>query len=132
MKKSHSGKPKKVVFDLDGIICTQTDGDYSQAKPISEAIKIVNRLHKSGYFIVIHTARFMNRNNGNAEKACKEGYDFTKRQIDSWGVKYHQLIFGKPSAEVIVDDRAVFFKPNWTLIEKHVRTKLKHKNAGGH
>ena len=32
------------VFDIDGTICTKTDGDYSKAKPMQERIDVVNKL----------------------------------------------------------------------------------------
>ncbi len=32
-----------------------------------------------------------------------------------WGVKYHSLIFGKPSFDIIVDDKSLGFKKNWIL-----------------
>ena len=33
----------------------------------------------------------MGRFENNAEKAIEMFYDFTANQLDSWGVKYHQL-----------------------------------------
>ena len=32
--------------------------------------------------------------------------DTTKKQLDEWQVKYHELRFGKPHADVFIDDRA--------------------------
>ena len=59
---------------------------------------------------MIYTARFMGRNNDNAKKAKKQGYKFTKKQLDSWGLKYSKLILGKPSYDIFVDDKSIFFK----------------------
>ncbi len=33
-------------------------------------------------------------------------YDFTKNQLDNWGLKYHELITGKPHADYFIDDKA--------------------------
>jgi hypothetical protein len=30
----------------------------------------------------------------------------TEKQFERWGVLYHKLVFGKPSADVYIDDRA--------------------------
>ena len=30
------------VFDIDGTICSLTDGDYKEAKPFEDRIKIIN------------------------------------------------------------------------------------------
>jgi hypothetical protein len=125
MKKQLQKKPKKIVFDLDGVLCTQTKGDYENAKPINKAITLINKLHDAGHKITIHTARFMGRCSDNPVKAKKMGYIFTKNQLASWGIKYHKLILGKPSADLLIDDRAIFFSPDWSRIEKHIETKLK-------
>lgn len=126
MKKRKKSRPKIIVFDLDGVICTQVyDGNYENARPVEEAVELIGDLHKQGHTIVIHTARFMGRHKGDAKKAHKDGYLFTKKQLDSWGVKYHKLILGKPSSDILVDDRALFFVPDWTLIRKHIKTRLK-------
>ena len=52
------------------------------------------------------TARGMGRTN-DQKKAYTEMYDFTKEQLDSWGVKYHQLFLGKPGADLFIDDKGI-------------------------
>jgi histidinol phosphatase-like enzyme len=116
--------PRRIVFDLDGCLCSQVEGDYEQARPFPEAIAVVNRLYRDGYQIIIHTARFMGRNRNDMHQAYHDGYELTKRQLAAWGVLYHCLIMGKPPADVVVDDRAVFFTPQWELIERHIREEL--------
>jgi len=104
---------KKICFDLDGTLCTNTYGDYLNAKPINIAIDKVNELYKSGYYIIIFTARYMGKSNGNIDEAYKIGYDLTKQQLDAWCIKYHELILGKPEYDIVVDDKSIFFKTNW-------------------
>ena len=55
----------------------------------------------------------MGRNNENVTKAKKQGYQFTIKQLKKWGVKYNEIIFGKPSYDIFVDDKAYGFKKNW-------------------
>jgi len=117
-------KTKRIVFDLDGCLCTQVEGDYQKAQPVPAAIGVVNQLYQDGYVIVIHTSRFMARNHHDLHKAYHDGYELTRRQLAAWGVSYHYLIMGKPPADVVVDDRAVFFAPRWELIERQIREKL--------
>ena len=31
----------------------------------------------------------------------------TKCQLDIWGYKYHELIMGKPHADIFIDDKAM-------------------------
>ena len=32
--------------------------------------------------------------------------ELTKKQLKDWNVKHHELIFGKPHADVFIDDKA--------------------------
>jgi hypothetical protein len=86
-------------FDIDGTLCTNTSGDYEEAEPIPEVIAHVNELFERGETILLWTAR-----------GTTTGIDWrelTERQLATWGVKYHQLGFGKPQADVYVDDRGL-------------------------
>ena len=93
-------KNKKICFDIDGVLATLTPGnDYSVAMPIKENISILNKLYDNDNTIVLFTAR-----------GSETGIDWkkiTENQMKDWGVKYHELRFGKPGAEMFVDDRAV-------------------------
>ena len=104
---------KIICFDLDGVICTNTWGKYEDAKPLKKSIIKINKLYEKGYIIKVFTARFMSRNNENIDDVYKMGYEFTKSQIDKWGLKYHQLIMGKPSYDIIIDDKSLDYNSNW-------------------
>ena len=90
-----------------------TKKQYFKAKPIKNNITKINELYGRGYFIKIFTARFMGRNNENQKKAKQRGFLKTKQQLKKWNIKYHKLIFGKPSYDLFIDDRSIFFKKNW-------------------
>lgn len=88
-------------FDLDGTICTSVKkSQYENALPDYSVINEINRLYGQGDVIKIMTAR-----------GCVSGIDhtvFTKRQLDAWGVKYHELIMNtKPHADWFIDDKAI-------------------------
>ena len=104
---------KIYCFDLDGVICNNTDGDYVNAKPKSDAIKKINSLHDKGNEIIIFTARYMGRNNNNISKAYDEGYEFTRSQLEKWNVKYHKLILGKPEFDILIDDKSFNYTTSW-------------------
>ena len=114
---------KKLCFDLDGTLCTNTNGLYHEAKPIKKAIDKVNLLYKEGFKIIIFTARFMGKNKENSVKAYEEGFNFTKLQIDEWGLLYHDLIMGKPTFDLVVDDKNLNFKDNWIEFDFHSISK---------
>ena len=115
---------KKFIFcfDLDNTICITKGNNYRSAKPIIKKVLFINKLFKNGHIIKIFTSRFMGRNNDNANKAKMEGYHFTKKQLNKWGLKYHLLIMGKPSYDYFIDDKSLNFNKNW---EKKIRSLLK-------
>jgi len=91
--------PLTYCFDIDGTLCTNTEGDYESAQPYPDVVAEVNRLHAEGHTIILLTAR-----------GSTTGIDWrptTERQMAEWGVRYHVLYLGKPSADVYVDDKAV-------------------------
>ncbi len=112
-------KKKIICFDIDNTICSTTRNFYDNAKPKKNIIKLINKLYDQGFEIKIFTARYMGRNNENINKAKKQGFIKTKKQLKNWGLKYHKLIFGKPSFDIYVDDKSIDFKKNWyELLEK--------------
>ena len=73
----------------------------------------INNLHKKGHYIIIFTARFMGRTNNDYKKANEIGYDFTLSQLNQWGVKFDKLLLGKPSFDLMIDDKAYNYSKNW-------------------
>jgi len=95
------------VFDIDGTICTKTEGDYSEALPIQERIDKVNQLYKEGHEIVFQTARGMGRSDNNIGYANRAFYDLTRQQLLDWGVQFHSLFLGKPAGDFYIDDKGI-------------------------
>ena len=94
-------------FDLDGTLCTNTNGDYSNANPFNDRISKVNDLYRLGNKIIINTAR--------GSSTGIDWYEITECQLQKWGVKYHQLFVGKKiEADLFIDDKGIsdieFFK----------------------
>ena len=116
---------KKIIcFDLDNVICfTNKKKVYKESKPNFQAIKLINHLFKNNFKIIIFTARGMSRFKRNIKKIKKNYLVMTKRQLEIWGVNYHELIFGKPSFDIYIDDKNLGFKKNnWN---KELRVLLK-------
>jgi len=86
-------------FDIDGTICSNTNGHYDQAQPIHERIKIVNKLYDEGNQIIFFTAR------GTTTKI--DWKELTEKQLKEWNVSFHKLIFGKPEADLFIDDKGI-------------------------
>ena len=107
-------KIKTICFDLDNTLCITKKNYYRKSKPIKKNINLVNNLYDNGYIIKIFTARFMGRSNENLTKAKQRGFEMTKKQLKSWNLKYHKLIFGKPVYDIIIDDKAYGYNSSWT------------------
>lgn len=108
-------KTKTYVVDIDSTICSKTStGDYKDISPFTDRIEVINKLHSLGNTIIYFTARGMGRTNNDVKKSNDLFYDFTKKQLDSWGAHYDMLLLGKPAADVYIDDKGIndydFFK----------------------
>ena len=113
MLNSSPKKNKIYAFDIDGVICTTVKGEYSKAKPNKKAINIINKIYDEGNRIIIFTARYMGRTNNNIEKAKKLGYEETLKQLREWGLNFHELFMGKPSYDILIDDKAYNYNDDW-------------------
>ena len=111
-------------FDLDNVLCKTKGNNYIKSIPIKKNIEILNLLKKKGHYIKIFTSRYMGRNKENKKLALKQGFKFTKKQLKIWNVTYDELIFGKTSYDVFVDDKNLSFKKNWS---KEILKKYKKK-----
>lgn len=90
---------KTYAFDLDGTLCSLTNGNYEVAIPFKDRISHVNSLHERGHTVIIFTAR--------GATSGKDLHSLTVEQLNSWGVKFDRLVMGKPHFDVLVDDKAV-------------------------
>ena len=96
-----------IYVDIDETICTSPENrNYFEATPIRKNIEKINQLYDEGDVVVYWTAR-----------GSGSGIDWkevTENQFKKWGVKYHELRFGKPVYDLFVCDKAInsddFFK----------------------
>jgi len=110
----------RIVFDLDGVICElkKPSESYGEVKPKLEVIKIVNQLHSNGDYIIIHTGRHMRTCNGKVDEVIKKVGKITEDWLKKWNVKYDELIFGKPYADMYIDDLGLTFESSEKIAEK--------------
>lgn len=90
------------AVDIDGVLCNDTLGDYENSIADKRVIDKVNNLYDEGHTIKIFTAR--------GSGTGLDWKEFTIKQLDGWGVKYHELILGKPHMDVLIDDKAINIK----------------------
>lgn len=89
---------RRFVFDIDGVIAKfDASLQYDRSLPNQPIIDVINRLYDMGNEIILFTAR-----------GYVTGVDWTevtRKQLSRWGLKYHELHFGKPNADYYVDDK---------------------------
>lgn len=89
---------KRLVFDIDGVIAKlEPNNNYALSEPDTEMIATVNRLYDAGNYIVLNTAR--------GYVTGRDWSQTTTEQLERWGLKYHELHFGKPNADYYIDDK---------------------------
>ena len=98
----------RICFDLDNTLVTfpQTPNDYSTVLPIHNTIGAARQLKARGHEIIIYTARRMKTHKNNVGAVVADIAAQTIRTLDEFGIPYDELIFGKPMADIYVDDRA--------------------------
>jgi mannose-6-phosphate isomerase-like protein (cupin superfamily) len=92
-----------IYVDIDNTICITDDAlkanKYKMSVPIRDKIDYMNSLYEQGNTITYWTAR---GNNTGIDQT-----ELTKQQLESWGCKYHTLIMGKPSYDLLIDDKTL-------------------------
>ncbi len=102
-------KKLRICFDLDNTLVTYptVPGDYSTVKPIEKNIRLLNNLKNEGHEIIIYTARRMLTHKNNIGKVIKDIGLITFENLEKFNIQYDELIFGKPIADIYIDDRAL-------------------------
>lgn len=111
-------EPRVFCFDLDGTLVTfpEIHGDYTTVKPIQKNINMCNSLYSKGHTIIINTARRMKTHQSNQGRVLKDIGRITFNTLDTMGILYHEIYFGKPNADFYIDDKAV--NPRFGDLEK--------------
>ena len=101
----------RIVIDLDGTICTlkQKNESYADVQLKPGAIEFIKKLRKEGHYIIIQTARNMATCESNLGKVMKNVGKVTLDWLDRNEVEYDEIFFGKPNAQLYIDDRAFRF-----------------------
>lgn len=102
-------KSMRVCFDLDNTLVTypQIPGDYSTVNPIYNMIDLARKMKEEGHTIIIYTARRMETHKNNVGAVIRDIGRVTFDTLDKFDIPYDELIFGKPIADIYIDDRAI-------------------------
>ena len=110
----------RIVFDLDGVICElkKPRESYSDVVPKKKVIEKMRKLREDGHYLIIHTARHMRTCDGDVKKVIEKIGTITEDWLKKWKVPYDELVFGKPYADIYIDDLGVEFSSSKELGEK--------------
>ena len=110
----------RIVFDLDGVICElkKPSESYADVIPKNDVIEKMRELKEDGHYLIIHTGRHMRTCNGDVSKVIEKIGKITEDWLEKWNVPYDELIFGKPHADIYIDDLGIEFSTRDKLDKK--------------
>ena len=102
-------KEMRICFDLDNTLVTfpKITGDYNTVEPIIKNINYLRYLKSFGHTIIIYTARRMKTHKGNKGKVMADIGKITFDTLEKYSIPYDEIYFGKPQADVYIDDLAL-------------------------
>lgn len=126
---------KRLIVDCDGVIADKGNGgQYAKAAPLQHGIEQVNKLFDMGYEVVLYTARYGDRENGNIHRQYERGYKEWTDWLAKYGVKYTYAWMGKPAGAIYIDDKAARVESDsengWSQVWKEI-DNLKDKDRYG-
>jgi capsule biosynthesis phosphatase len=107
----------RICIDLDGVVCRlkQSGQSYADLEPIPGAVDRLRSLRKAGHYIILFTARHMKTCGANVGMVLARQGKVTLDWLDRNGVEFDEIHFGKPHADVYLDDNAMRFQ-SWDAI----------------
>lgn len=106
-----------ICIDLDGVVASfKSDGQtYADVAPIPGAVEKIRSLKAHGHRIIIYTARHMKTCQGNVGLVMTRVGNITLDWLARHEIPYDEIFFGKPWADIYIDDNAFRFQ-SWDQI----------------
>ncbi|MDZ4715799.1 MAG: hypothetical protein SH819_10050 [Cytophagales bacterium] len=115
----------RIVIDLDGTVCPikRQGQTYSELKPLPGAVDKIKALKEDGHYIIIQTARNMATQEGNLGKVMRNIGKVTLDWLVEYNIPYDEVYFGKPNANLYIDDRGFRFT-SWSELTPELLESL--------
>lgn len=130
MRKIFVEKKKlRICIDLDGTICEikKLNETYADVKLKKGAKEMIESLKKDGHTIIINTARNMQTQGHNVGKVIKNVGKITLDWLEKNEIYYDEIFFGKPNADITIDDRVIKFECWSQLTQDEILNKAKDR-----
>jgi capsule biosynthesis phosphatase len=98
----------RIAIDVDGTLCAFKQGNqtYADVAPLPGAVEKVRGMHAAGHYIILMTARHMKTCGGNVGMVVARQGKTLLNWLEQHGIPYDEIWFGKPQADVYIDDNA--------------------------
>jgi capsule biosynthesis phosphatase len=107
----------RICIDLDGVVCRlrEPGQTYAEIEPIPGAVEKLKALRQAGHYLILYTARHMKTCGGNVGQVIARQGGTTLAWLEKHGIEFDEFHFGKPHADVYIDDNAMRFE-GWDKI----------------
>jgi capsule biosynthesis phosphatase len=107
----------RICIDVDGVICRlrEPDQSYAELEPVPGAVEKLRALRGAGHYVILCTARHMKTCEGNVGRVVARQGLVTLEWLARHQIEYDEIHFGKPHADVYIDDNALRFE-SWSAI----------------
>jgi capsule biosynthesis phosphatase len=108
----------KICIDMDGVICElrRPDQTYASVQPLPGAVDKMKSLKQAGHYLILCTARHMATCNSNVGMVIARQGKTLLDWLSQHEIPYDELWFGKPHADVYIDDNAYRFT-SWDAVD---------------
>ena len=116
----------RICIDIDGTICEtkKQHESYREIQPKPHAIRTIQNLKQKGHYIILYTARHMKTCNHNIGQVIALQGKNLLDWLDEYNLPYDEIVFGKPLADIYIDDKAYKFTNNWNEIIKEINKNV--------
>jgi capsule biosynthesis phosphatase len=107
----------RLAIDIDGTICNfRKEGEsYADVEPLPGAVDKIRQFKQNGHYIILLTARHMKTCNGNVGLVVARQGKTLLDWLEKHGIPYDEIWFGKPQADIYLDDNGYRFQ-SWDSI----------------
>lgn len=122
----------RICIDFDGVICQLKESDsdsYDNLRPMPGSIEKLTQLKNAGHYLIIYTARRMRTHQGNLGAVMADIGGVTIEWLKFHHIPYDEIYFGKPWADIYIDDNAYRFH-SWEEIEDDASNLPKSNESG--
>lgn len=116
----------RLCIDIDGTLCElrQSHQTYADVMPLPGAVAKLKALRQAGHYIILATARHMKTCDANVGMVIARQGKILLQWLEDYDIEFDEIWFGKPNADIYIDDRGYRFAGNWNDISIEALNEL--------